>query len=492
MELKVNKSSGRILGLVAAGLLAATALTGAAIVAPVQQTRAETQMTYDPAKGFADLAQHVMPAVINVQVKFTNTSQNDDSNPLPPQFRNLPPDSPFRDFFDQFQRGPDQQPTPRKGLAQGSGFIISSDGYAVTNNHVVQNADEVTVTDQGGHEYKADVIGTDAKTDLALIKIKGDKPFAFVTFATEKPRVGDWVMAVGNPFGLGGTVTTGIVSAEGRDIGSGPYDDFLQIDASINHGNSGGPTFNMKGEVIGVNTAIFSPSGGSVGIGFAIPANITQDVIESLRNNGKVTRGWLGVQIQPVTEDVAESLHLTPEKGALVADVTENSPALEAGIKTGDTILKVNGEDVSNPRDLARKVAKFAPGKTIPLEIVRGGKTMTIGVKIGTMPGEKQAAASPDQSSPSSARLPELGMRLRAAEDGAGVQVEEVLPDSVADNQGIRAGDVIVEVAGTQVNRPADVREKLAEAVKGKQKKVLMLVRSGDNQRFVALDIAKG
>jgi serine protease Do len=314
-----------------------------------------------------------------------------------------------------------------------------------------------------------------------------------VTFAQQKPEVGDWVVAVGNPFGLGGTVTTGIVSALGRDIGSGPYDDFLQIDASINHGNSGGPAFNMKGEVVGVNTAIFSPSGGSVGIGFAIPASLTQDVIASLRDKGSVTRGWLGVQIQPVTADVAESLNLTPEKGALVSDVTENSPALSAGIKTGDTIMKVDGEEVTGPRDLARKVAKFAPDASVPLEIIRDGKTMTIDVKIGTMPAERQASAAPSEdAAPAAAQLPQLGMRLQPAEDGAGVTVAEVVPGSVAAERGIQQGDVIVEVAGAQVNQPGDVRDKLAEAVSGKQKNILMLVRSGEGQRFVALDISKG
>lgn len=500
MQLKLRRSSGQLLGIVAAGLLTATALTATAIVVPLAPVHAETQQVFNPASGFADLVQQVMPAVVNVQVKFTTTAaQNGDDGDgdgqdaqpeLPPQFRNLPPDSPFRDFFEQFQQQGQQQRQPQRGMAQGSGFIISADGYAVTNNHVVQNADEVTVTDRDGHEYKADVIGTDPKTDIALIKIKGSKPFSFVKFATDKPRVGDWVVAVGNPFGLGGTVTSGIISATGRDIGSGPYDDFLQIDASINHGNSGGPAFNMKGEVVGMNTAIFSPSGGSVGIGFAIPAAMTQDVVESLKNNGSVTRGWLGVQIQPVTDDVAESLKLTPDKGALVADVTDHSPALDAGIKTGDTILKVGDEAVDNPRDLARKVAKFKPGETVPMEIVRDGKTMTIDVKIGKMPGDKTADATTDKNAgPANAKLPELGMRLATAEDGAGVKVVEVMPESAADDQGIRAGDVIVEAAGTQVNRPGDVREKLAQAVQEKKKNILLLVRSGDNQRFVAVDI---
>jgi serine protease Do len=370
----------------------------------------------------------------------------------------------------------------------GSGFMISADGYAVTNNHVVQDADEVTVTIQGGTELKAEVIGTDPKTDLALIKVKSDKPFQFVKFAETPARVGDIVMAVGNPFGLGGSVTTGIVSARGRDIGSGPYDDFLQIDASINKGNSGGPAFNLEGEVIGVNTAIFSPSGGSVGIGFAIPASVTQDVVDSLKSSGTVTRGWLGVQIQPVTEEIAESLGLAEAKGAIVSDVTEGSPALAAGFKPGDTILKADSEDISDARDLAKKVARIAPNKSINVDIIRDGKPMTLAVKIGTMPNDKSVASKPD-SKADSTDLTSLGMKLGPAEDGAGVQVTEVTPDSVADQQGLKPGDVILEIGGAEVNGPADVKQALKEAGKSR---VLMLVRSGENQRFLALPLAKG
>jgi serine protease Do len=360
----------------------------------------------------------------------------------------------------------------------------------VTNNHVVQNADKVTVTTSEGEEYTAEVLGTDAKTDLALLKIKADKTFQYVKFATKDPRVGDWVLAVGNPFGLGGTVTTGIISARGRDIGSGPYDDFLQIDAPINRGNSGGPAFNMDGEVVGINTAIYSPSGGSVGIGFAIPAATAQDVVESLRTNGKVTRGWLGVQIQPVSSDIAEGLNLNARKGALVADVTDGSPALAAGIKTGDAILKINGEDVADPRDLAKKVARFAPGKSVDLTIIRDGKTMNVSVEIGKMPTSDQMAdAKPAESS--NANLTSLGLKLAPAQDGAGVTVTDVAPDSPAAQRGIRSGDVILEIAGKQVHAPADVQQTLA-ALKKENKKVVMLIRSGDNQRFVALPVGKG
>jgi serine protease Do len=485
----------RVLGLMAFGLLATTALTANFMITPSQPVHAETNQQVAPQAGFADLAARVMPAVISVEVKFGNVADNDDENmgPGPGQdMPNLPQDSPFRDFFNQFPQFRDQLPQfprpPRGGMAQGSGFVISADGYAVTNNHVVGKADKVSVTFSDGQKYDAKVIGSDPKTDLALIKIEGGKSFSYVKFSDKEPRIGDWVMAVGNPFGLGGTVTSGIISARGRDIGSGPYDDFLQIDASINKGNSGGPAFNLDGEVVGINTAIYSPSGGSVGIGFAIPAATGKEVIESLRTNGVVTRGWLGVQIQPVTDEIAEGLGLKEKKGALVADVTENSPALAAGIKTGDTIVKVGEEEVSDPRDLAKKVARFQPGKSVDVTIIRDGETMTLPVALGKMPGDQQAStnkpAAPERSS-----LADLGVRLAPAEDGAGVQVIDVKPGSAAEERGIRPGDVILEVAGREVHEPADVKSALTSA---KGKRIVMLIRSGDNQRFVALPGGEG
>jgi serine protease Do len=478
------------------GLLATTALTANFMTTPSLPVFAETNQQVAPQAGFADLAARVMPAVISVEVNFANVADNSDANDDDenPNMPNLPQDSPFRDFFNQFPQFRDQFPqTPRQphgGVAQGSGFVITADGYAVTNNHVVGNADKVAVTFSDGQKYDAKVIGTDPKTDLALIKIEGNgKSFNYVKFSDKEPRVGDWVMAVGNPFGLGGTVTSGIISARGRDIGSGPYDDFLQIDASINKGNSGGPAFNLDGDVIGINTAIYSPSGGSVGIGFAIPASTAKEVIGSLRANGAVTRGWLGVQIQPVTDDIAEGLGLKDEKGALVADVTENSPALAAGIKTGDTIVKVGNEEISDPRDLAKKVARFAPGKSVDVTIVRDGKTMTLPVALGKMPGDKEASSKTKQQEPEHTGLAELGVRLAPAEDGAGVKVIDVKPGSPAEERGIRAGDVILEVAGHEVHEPADVKSALA-SVKGKR--IVMLLRSGDNQRFVALPGSEG
>jgi serine protease Do len=389
----------------------------------------------------------------------------------------------------QFKNMPQQK--PRGGIAQGSGFVISPDGYAVTNNHVVGKADKLTVRFANGDEFGAKLIGTDPKTDLALIKIETDKTLPYVKFAGKEPRVGDWVMAVGNPFGLGGTVTTGIISARGRDIGSGPYDDFLQIDASINRGNSGGPAFNLEGDVVGINTAIYSPSGGSVGIGFAIPASTAQDVIASLKDNGAVTRGWLGVQIQPVSDDLAESLGLSSKKGALVADVTDKSPALAAGIKTGDTIVKLGSEEVIDARDLAKKVARYSPGKTVDLTVVRDGKTMNVPVEIGKMPGDDKVASTGGNSEQQHTDLTGLGMVLAPAEDGAGVKVIEVKPDSPAQARGIKAGDVILEVAGSEVHDPADVKAAL-QGVKAGDKRVLMLVRSSNGQRFVALPVGQG
>lgn len=487
MQTASSPRKPRFLKTLAAGLMLATAVTAVVAVSPMLPVRAATQTAIDPSRGFADLVDRVMPAVISVEVKFSNVAARGNERSAVPE---LPENSPFRDFFRQFQQPPGSAPfqAPRReGMAQGSGFIITADGYAVTNNHVVKDADQVSVKLRDGNEYEADVIGTDPKTDLALIRIKSDKAFAHVSFAKTEPRVGDWVMAVGNPFGLGGTVTTGIISARGRDIGAGPYDDFLQIDAAINRGNSGGPAFNLEGDVIGINTAIFSPSGGSVGIGFAIPASVAEGVINSLKEHGAVTRGWLGVQIQPVTEDIAESLGLPAAKGAIVADVTAESPALAAGLRTGDTILTIDGKDVADSRDLARKVAQIAPGSSVPVTIVRGGETKSITVTIGTMPGERQAAVSQSNEAPAS--LATLGIEVAPADDGNGVTITAVAPGSAAAERGLRPGDTILEVAGEEVNGPADIRNALKASGK---KRVLMLVKQGDNQRFVTLPANQG
>ena len=494
MSSSSTRKAPKALALFAAGLLAATAMVGVTLTVPSTPATAQNQIqaeAIDPTRGFADLVDRVMPAVVSVQVKFANASSTEEGSQ-----RMIPglPEGPWGEFFKQFPQfregAPGQRQRPEGGMGQGSGFIISADGYAVTNNHVVQDANEVTVTLNDGTELKAEVIGTDPKTDLALIKIDSDKKFDFVAFTGSEPRVGDWVMAVGNPFGLGGTVTTGIISARGRVIGAGPYDDFLQIDAAINRGNSGGPAFNLEGEVVGINTAIFSPSGGSVGIGFAIPASVAENVITSLKESGTVTRGWLGVRIQPVTEEIAESLGLEAAKGAIVSEVTEGSPALAAGLTQGDTILKVDGQEISDSRDLSRKVAQLKPGQSVPVTVVRSGKTMDIAVKIGTMPDEpKMASATQGDGKDQSLSLADFGLKLAPAQDGAGVMVTEVTPGSNAAERGLKAGDVILEVAGAEVHSPADVREALNANTR---KRVLMLVKTGDGQRFLALPTAKG
>ncbi|HSM20559.1 MAG TPA: Do family serine endopeptidase [Hyphomicrobiales bacterium] len=482
-----------VIALALAGLLSGTAATTLPMLQPFDTAAAETLFNRAPAEGFADLVETVMPAVISIEVNHKLVS-NRLPDGMADQFTmpDLGPDNPFREFFEQFRgRGfgvPSPSPAPNS-RAQGSGFIISADGYAVTNNHVVANAEQVTISLPDGTQYEAEVVGTDPKTDLALLKIDADHKLRYVEFADDEPRVGDWVIAVGNPFGLGGSVTTGIISARERNIGSGPYDDFLQIDAPINKGNSGGPAFNLEGKVVGVNTAIFSPSGGSVGIGFAIPASIAKQVIGEIRDKGQVTRGWLGVQIQPVTEDIAESLGLDAAQGAIVADVTQDSPALEAGIKTGDTILEVNGEAIEDPRHLARKVATLAPGETAEVLVYRDGKREKVSVAIGTMPGDQELAARSGSDAPETDRT-RLGLELVPSEDGRGVQVASVMPNSPAAEKGLRPGDVILEVGGIQVDDPIAVEAAFERAAGNGQKGVLMLVRSGERQRFVAMPTA--
>jgi serine protease Do len=445
---------------------------------------------------FADVVDRVKGAVVSVKVKVdeSNVSYNGDTQPMP----NFPKGGPLEKFFHQFgERGFGQQfggegrPQPHMGVAQGSGFFISADGYIVTNNHVVEHAKEVTITTADGKTIPARIIGTDPKSDLALLKAKEGSAYPYVTFASETPRVGDWVIAVGNPFGLGGTVTAGIVSARGRDIGSGPYDDFLQIDAPVNHGNSGGPAFNANGEVVGVTTAIFSPSGGSVGIGFAIASDVAKSVVQSLKEDGKVARGWLGVQIQPVTQDIADSLGLKDAKGAIVSKVDKDSPAAEAGLKDGDVIASVNGEAVADSHDLARKVAALGPKKAADLAIIRNGSTETIKATLGAMPDDKQAKADATEA-PAKDAMAKYGMTLAPAGEveGAGktgVVVADIDPDGAAAQKGIQTGDVILEVAGKPVSQPSDVAAAIDAAKSGGKKSVLLRVKTEDSSRYVAL-----
>lgn len=348
-----------------------------AFAQPIQLSGVQSQLP-----SFADIVEKVKPAVVSVRVK-TQTVANEggrDLEDLPPQLRRF-----FREFGGEEGTRPGR-PQPRPGMSQGSGFFVSQDGYVVTNNHVVQNAVEVQLVTDDGKTLEAKVIGTDPRTDLALLKVQDGGSFPFVQLDPGKARIGDWVLAVGNPFGLGGTVTAGIVSAQGRDIGSGPYDDFIQIDAAVNRGNSGGPTFNLKGEVVGVNTAIFSPSGGNVGIAFAIPAATVNQVVEALKKDGSVARGFIGVQIQPVTGEIAEAIGMKNAHGALVAEAQSDGPAAKAGIRRGDTITAVNGEQVKDARDLSRKIATFAPGAKTTLTILRNGHERELSFEVGRQP----------------------------------------------------------------------------------------------------------
>ena len=387
-------------------LLGSTAILGLAILAggpgshwnvPRMSAPAVAAEAVAQPAGFADLVAKVKPAVISVRVKLSEA-------PTELAQREFPPNSPLEKFFRQFgMPGNGNGGKPQTVTGEGSGFFISPDGYAVTNFHVVDHSSSVKVTTDAGKSYDAKVIGTDEKTDLALIKIDGSN-FPYVKFADHEPRIGDWVVAVGNPFGLGGTVTAGIVSARGRDIGAGPYDDFIQIDAPINKGNSGGPAFDLEGNVIGVNTAIFSPSGGSVGIGFDIPAETAKSVVAQLKDKGHVTRGWIGVQIQPVTVDIADSLGMKQAQGALVAEPQAEGPAAKAGIKAGDVIISVNDAPVKDAHELARKVSTMAPGTAVDLGILRNGKQENVKLTLGQLPEQRQAQAARAWSSPRSSR----------------------------------------------------------------------------------------
>jgi serine protease Do len=471
------------------------------------QVNNEVRKVQQPV-GFADIVERVKPSVISVKVNIgdkgtkDDTANNDDSP--------FQPGSPMERFFRRFG-GPDGLPPGLKGgprggrgpvTGQGSGFFISPDGYAVTNNHVVDGADKVEVTTDDGKTYTAKVIGTDPRTDVALIKVSGRNDFAFAKLSESKPRIGDWVLAVGNPFGLGGTVTAGIVSASGRDIGNGPYDDFIQIDAPVNKGNSGGPAFDVSGEVMGVNTAIYSPSGGSVGIAFSIPASTVKSVIAQLKEKGTVSRGWIGVQIQPVTADIADSLGLKKAEGALVAEPQANGPAAKAGIESGDIITSVNGEPVKDARELARTIGALAPGNAVKLNVLHKGQDKVVNLTLGQLPNTVEAKADTDNDTDKGGAtkgvdVPKLGLTVAPANSIAGagkdgVVVTEVDPKSAAAERGFKEGDVILEVAGKSVASAGDVRSAIDAARTESKNSVLMRVKSGGSSRFVALPLAKG
>jgi serine protease Do len=406
------------------------------------------------------------------------------------------PNSSFRQFgFGETPNVPNGAPQVQSRTeAEGSGFFISADGYAVTNNHVVANAKSVQVITDDGRTLDAKVIGTDPKTDLALIKIEGNN-FPFVKFADHDARIGDWVVAVGNPFGLGGTVTADIVSASGRDIGAGPYDNYMQIYAAINRGNSGGPAFDINGNVIGVNTAIYSPSGGNVGIGFDIPAATAKMVVAQLKDKGYMTRRWMGVQVQGVTKDIADGLGMKKAEGAIVDEPQAGSPAAKAGLKAGDVIIAVDGKEMKDGRDLARTIAGIAPGTDVKLDIWHNGETKTVSLTLGQLPNERQANAG-EYHENASGSTPRLGLTLAPANEvgGAGSQgvaVTAVDPNGPAAEHGMQTGDVILDVGGKMVAKPDDVRQELAAMQKAGKNTVLMRVKSGDSIRFVAVPFGK-
>jgi serine protease Do len=454
-----------------------------------------------PKAGFADLIQRVKPAVISVRVKIEqDADQTVGSGEGMQQQQFSGNNEQLQQFFRQFGLNPRQfSQGARKQFITGlgSGFFISADGYAVTNFHVVDHSKTVRVKTDDGKEYSAKVIGSDQKTDLALIKVDSDKKFPFVTFADNPPRVGDWVVAVGNPYGLAGTATAGIVSARGRDIGSGPYDDFIQIDAPINKGNSGGPTFDTDGNVVAVNTAIYSPSGGSIGIGFGIPAETVKTVVAKLKDKGFVSRGYIGVKVQGVNEGIADSLGMKNVEGAIVDEAEANGPAAEAGVQSGDVITAVNGDAVKDSRDLAKKVGALSPGAKVTLSVLRKGEQKSIALTLKQMPDEKQAKADTGREQSDGSSVPHLGLSLAPASavDGAGgkgVVVTGIDPDGTAAEHGLQTGDIILDVGGRTVGNVSEMRKVLADAKTHGRGNVLMRVKSGDATRFVALPLKQG
>ncbi len=490
--------------LFAAPVAAALLLTGTPAVQPAHAQRGAPE-------SFAPLAERILPAVVNISTSQTVQQNRPGGGRSPVPMPEFPPGSPFEDFFRDFFERQQQDPNapPRRAQSLGSGFIIDASGYIVTNNHVIEGADEITVIFQGAdqQELKAELIGTDKETDLALLKVNAGRSLPALKWGdSDGIKVGDWVVAIGNPFGLGGTVTAGIISARARDIGAGRFDDFLQTDASINRGNSGGPLVNLNGDVVGINSAIFSQTGGSIGIGFAIPANMAKNVIGQLREGGKVKRGWLGVQIQNVNPDEAEALGLKEAKGALVGTVTPESPAAKAGLRPGDVILTFDGKDVANNRALPRMVAETPINKKVSVGVFRKGERLTVSVTLGEFPEQPtvQAALPGGRGGPQeeqgqanveavgmtvSGLTPELRKQFNLTEAAKGVVVTKVNPNSPAQARQLRPGDVIVEVSQQAVEKPADVQDRVKKAKESGQKAVLLLIERGGELQFLALSL---
>jgi serine protease Do len=489
--------------LLAAGLLAA-ATTPMVLPAYAQlkpdEPSVETPFGRAPIT-FADIIAKVKPSVVSISVVGGKKGPMGAGQPF--QMPDLPEDLPpqLKEFFKNFKGMPGQGggAQQRPTQAQGSGFVITNDGYVVTNNHVIDGASKIQVSFDDQEKIDADLVGTDPRTDLALLKIKGSKAdYPHVKFAAKEPRVGDWALAVGNPFGLGGTVTAGIVSALARDIGSGPYD-YMQIDAAVNRGNSGGPTFNLEGEVVGINTAIFSPSGGNVGIAFAVPARTATGVIDALKTKGTVARGWLGVKIQNMDEDAASSLGMKDAKGALVGEVLPNSPAGAAGIKRQDVIVEVNGQKINNSRELSLKIAEIDPDTSVDVKYWRNGKEGDLKVKLGTFPKSEDELANakpdtPEENSPvASKEIESLGLKLSSDRGGAsdGVAIAEVDDDSNAAQKGLKAGDVILEVNGEAVSSPKEVQDQVKKVQDAGRNAVMLYVQSGEQKVQLAVPFSK-
>lgn len=492
----------------------ALVLVGAMVVAAPALVAPFTAPALAQGRGapdsFADLAANVSDAVVNISASQAAPERRAGSAP------NLPRGTPFDDLFEEFfkrrQQGPDseggrQPQQQRRSNSLGSGFVIDAAGVVITNNHVIADASEITVIFNDGQRLKAEVVGRDAKVDIAVLRVKPEKPLKAVKFGDSgKIRVGDWVMAVGNPFGLGGTVTVGILSARNRNINSGPYDDYLQTDASINKGNSGGPLFSMNGEVVGVNTAILSPSGGSVGIGFASPASVVKPIVDQLLQFGETRRGWLGVRIQQVDDQIAESLGLGRARGALVAGIDDKGPAKPAGLLSGDVILRFDGQEVKSSTDLPRIVAATPVGKEVDVAIMRGGKERNLKVTLGRLEdGERLAAAASqggsDVKPPRSAVQKALGMEFSSLnaetrkqfnlKDGVkGVVVVNIEPTSPAAEKRVQAGDVIVEINQQPVNEPGDVAARMKQAKdQGRKSALFLIANAAGESRFVALPV---
>jgi serine protease Do len=503
-KMRALLSKRRVILLASVAAISAGTLFGSPSYPPLTLTGTPAHAdaaTVQAQPGFADLIEKVKPAVISVRVKIEDENATSGSGFSNEQFGDNGDNNNegLQRFFRQFgmpdgQNMPNFRSMPRHRTitGQGSGFFISADGYAVTNYHVVDHAKTVQIQTDDGKTYTAKVVGADQKTDLALIKVEGNNSFPFVELSDKQPRVGDWVIAVGNPFGLSGTATAGIVSARGRDIGAGPYDDFIQIDAPINKGNSGGPAFNTDGKVIAVNTAIYSPSGGSVGIGFGIPADTVKTVVAKLKDKGYVERGWIGVQVQPVNQNIAESLGMRNAEGALVDEVQDGGPAAKAGLKAGDVITAVNNDAVHDSRDLARKIGALAPGAKVNLSVTSNGERKTLTLALESMPSDKKAKA--DNGNDADTGTPHLGLSLApasqvAGSDAQGLVITSVEQDSPAAEQGLQTGDVILSAGGKTVSSVSELRKVLADAHKEGRSNVLMRVKSGKGTRFVALPL---